>query len=633
MGSHRGSWLARCVGIGSLGLAGAAGCGLPLQDSAASVQNSCAADADCGPTGACAAIAGGMCVAKEADLSGLILEVQPRDASDFGAGAAWVIDLADKKITIPKTSFHGEVIHVDHTLPDLVHITDGRIDLSEAPDSDHVACVAREGASFTILAKIEFQRVLAYPGVGGKSYSAETVLHAEGEEAHYSFELALPPGDYDAYITPLAPDTDTCRALLPPPPKIYRTTITADAPFNATLAPPKTLGGTIAVPSDTGTLEGWRLDLLDFFRGRPISTTKTLGASYRDANGVRVVDLDSDASDPQNRVDYSESEGKPLLRLRPPGDQTGPEVYWDLQAVDFPDSDGNVDLVLTDLQMKPIEPPPEYGIKGRVVTKPNPADRDPLGSQAPIVADLTFLSQELTGPAKNNAFYRVHTQSGVDGYFKVTLIPGGYLVAARPSLDDGNAMAIETPKEWPVAPDTDCCGRTIEAPLKAQLVGQASTPLGDSFFGASVVSTPTLPLPGPFLQSARDTDFLPRSASSLVADDGSFAIGLDGGSHDFSIRPPSGSTFPWLLLPSLAVDLALGGRDLGVLTVPYPVVVTGTIKASDGSPVARASVRAWIPLGGDPDAPYVQIGEVTTDADGNYMLPLPPSAVPPRQGR
>ena len=78
-------------------------------------------------------------------------------------------------------------------------------------------------------------------------------------------------------------------------------------------------------------------------------------------------------------------EKKPYIRLRPPGRESGPEVYWKLNNVEWPA--GTVGLTLADLEILPVKPPTAGTIQGRVLA-PNGEGTE---------AALRFVSVELTG--------------------------------------------------------------------------------------------------------------------------------------------------------------------------------------------------------------------------------------------
>src|SRR5439155_3772285 len=131
---------------------------------------------------------------------------------------------------------------------------------------------------------------------------------------------------------------------------------------------------------------------------RPTSSTHVLPKAYLDPNTSKIVAKlnDKDPQDPPESCGdnciyfYPPSNGPPLLRLRPPGADEGPVVYWQLDGVDL-DGNDKVDLDLSDLQLQPVPL-----IEGRVVSKTD---------GAPVIASLTFLSKALTGSAAQHASY------------------------------------------------------------------------------------------------------------------------------------------------------------------------------------------------------------------------------------
>ena len=69
--------------------------------------------------------------------------------------------------------------------------------------------------------------------------------------------------------------------------------------------------------------------------------------------------------------------------------------------------------------------------------------------------------------------------------------------------------------------------------------------------------------------------------------------------------------------------------DLDPMTVPYPAILEGVIRAPSGESLSGTVVRAWVPVKDPSDAGkaigLIQIGETLAGPNGSYVLPLPPS--------
>jgi len=79
-------------------------------------------------------------------------------------------------------------------------------------------------------------------------------------------------------------------------------------------------------------------------------------------------------------------------------------------------------------------------------------------------------------------------------------------------------------------------------------------------------------------------------------------------------------------LPSFKVDAAKLKPllDVGEMQVRYPVMLQGHV-SDVGMALPYAQVRAWVVGASETgDGPLIQIGAAITDANGAYMLPLPP---------
>lgn len=587
-----------------------AGCGLPLETAAPVVRNSCAATSDCGDGAACAPVRGHKtCVATSIDLAGLILEVRPSPGAAVAPETSYLIDPANPGMNefsqdpfqVRGTNPAGIVQSFDLRLPKLVTVARG---LVQANETDAKTTCTLGQAS--VAADVELQRVSSYVGLPPARYSATTSAVTVDAAPANAFHIAVPPDTYHVYVAPkvsAAAGSSDCQLPALPPAYFPSQLIAHDADLNITLPPLKHLAGTLEVPKGA-SVGGWRAELVEPGSGKIISTLATLSG-----DAGTTVDFQLDY--------YWTFKASPILRLRPPSEVVGPTVYWELASVDL-SGGGQVALTLYELDAQPKH------IEAGVV------DSD----GAPVAASIEIQSTSLSG--LTNASYRFTTETTSDGAFTADLPLGDYRVLARPTLDRGLASSQAlTMDSWTIRAEDLCCGRTVELIDRAELGGRVVDGLGRPITLASIVASPSLPGPLGYLANALGlSPVLPREATAQPDADGVFTLAVDAGQFDLSVRPPSGSLFPWIVRSRVSIAPASGDgparSDLGDLVGEFPAVVLGTIEDSSGSPIAGAVVRAWLPLAdpitnADSAGTVIQVVEATTDSQGRYVLPLPTS--------
>ncbi len=585
---------------------GALGCGIPLEEGAASIDNTCTSDADCGEAASCARVgAVSRCAARTADLMRVLLEVRPAPGTGFVANSSTLVDLArlaGAPILFEGTDAGGQVRSFSPALPAAVPIH-GAVTIKPSVE----ACPAAVDDS--IPARVALRRVPRFSDLpeleGLPPFSLETEALASidakpGEAGPYAFDVLVPPEDYEVYVTPQP--IEGCAVEPPPPAVLPSRRVDADHPLVLEpIEPPRKLSVTIAVPS-VADIESWVFELVEPTEGRLISASLALPRPT--AGQVHL----------EAKYYWYAGSGAPLLRLRPPEGKAAPTVYWQLDVVDLGGTD-DVRLSLSDLDVAPLE------IQGQVLD----------AAQLPVRgASVTIQSVKLSGSVARNGSYKLSTQADATGVFRAKLIPGHYSVVARPSATSGGTSAIAV-AEWEIKKGDLCCGRTLELPSLVALRGIVVTAAGQPMAGATVLLAPSTPKPTAFLVDALDAAFLPRQASAVVDGSGQFVVPVDPGSFDVSVRAAQeGSGFPWVVRSRLTVQGGSAGPDLGVLTVAYPAFLGGVVVGPDSAPAAGATVRAWLPVKDAASADgfggtVVQIGETSTASDGGYRLALPPS--------
>ena len=295
-------------------------------------------------------------------------------------------------------------------------------------------------------------------------------------------------------------------------------------------------------------------------------------------------------------------------------------VHWKFDALDF-DGDGDVDIELGDLIAD------QKALRATVL---GPDER-------PVPAvDVTIKSISLTGGAGKNSSFRVSAQSDAAGVVDVALVPGTYQVILVPPDGDGASTsgAAQLEDAWIVAEDAQCCGKTFVLEPRPLLTGSVRTASGEVVPAVPVLASPTLPgVRDYFSRALGALDVLPRQAAATTDASGLFAMPVDAGTYDVTVRAPSGTGHPWLVLPATVVAPVAQqpGAPLGSLLLPSPAVIVGeaTLQTETGLEIAAgAVVRAYLPLADAEDgapARVVAIGEVVTGDDGRFELPLPPS--------
>lgn len=581
--------------ISALALAlAAAGCGIPLSEFDLGPVNQCTASSDCALGAVCAPVDGvNACVATEADLPGLILEIRPDASSALGANVSYLIDVAEQGLALQDAVASGQVRGFDPQLPALAQV-DGKLYLPVGAPSCDVP--VPDDRSFP--AHAVFRRVDRFYGLPPAEYTANAVTEADGAGnfVGYAFHADLPKGTYDIYVVPEVPVGCVDGPL---PFFLAQTEIVGGTnSLNIEATPKRRFWGTLHVPGSMN-VDGWSLELVEPRYGGLISETQSL----EKVNGEYLFDVDYDWTDHEKFT--------PLVRLRPPEGAAQPTLHWDLEVVSLMSPEGDVQLSLSDLDTV-------RHVEGQVL--------DSAGE--PVVATVQIQSVKIAGDQSSNGNYRLEADTDEAGVFAADLPPGRYRVVARP-VDLTKAVAS---KEIEFPADTECfCGQSIIVPDMGVLRGVVSGPAGESMDPAYVVASPSSLGPADYFgQFISLQPPQPREAPTQLFG-GAFELPVDPGTFDFAVRPADGSGYPWLVRPRLYVPPSdtPAVLDLDPMTVPYPAVLQGVIRDPSGAALPSAVVRAWLPVSdtagdGEPIG-VIQIGATLGRSDGSYILPLPPS--------
>ncbi|WP_437675608.1 carboxypeptidase-like regulatory domain-containing protein [Sorangium sp. So ce131] len=566
-------------------LPASAACSIPLESMEAMPTNACDSSVQCGSGATCAEVGGQRaCVSTSAQLDGLFLEIRP-GAANAGVEPSNLPKFSTQEIAIARRADAGQVYFVDVNVPPPASV-------SATWDVGGSYCsIDDDGGIFPL--KVEFRRVSPYVGLEGQSYWTTSTPSGFGSQR---FELAIPSGDYHVYMVPQAiPD---CDYDLPPPIFLPNQHIPAVWKPDIMAGSPRVLAGNLEVPSGVD-VSGWKLDLLEPLTGSVISQVGVLeqGESQPDVPfSVKFYLADPTTS--------------PIIRLRPKDGEARPTMYWQLDTIALDGTTQDLALSLFEVEAEARR------VEGRVL--------DMAGN--PVFATVR-IQGAVIGKAQNAA-YKLDTETDETGLFVASLAPGEYVVYAQPSGDATKAKAEQILK---VPAGSDCyCGQTILIPEAGSLRGRVRGPTGEQMAGAAVFAVPSVSAAKSYFDRVLQRDpLLPRQASGVLQD-GGFSLSVDPGEFDFSIRPPSGSAYPWLVRPRLTVpstDAPIAELDL---TMPYPVVLQGVVRDNAGAPLRDALVVAWLPVEsttprGEEVAGVLQIGEARSGLDGSYTLLLPPS--------
>lgn len=599
MNALRHSAIAWALGVATLAWAG---CGLPLQDVGPQLQNVCTGDADCS-SGACATVEGSTkrCVATTADLAGIVFELEGTTAD--GRSISHVFR---QGLSIQGSKEEGIVIGHDLDVPVPSSLGGRFLHHDEAAIAAGNCNVGVDGS---VPAEIEIRS--SDPLVGlERSFTGASEPAATAEGTVHAFSVPVPPGIYDVYVVP-EPAPAGCPVAAPPPRFFPAVKVEADVKLEPEAEAPRRLTGFV-LPGGGLDLTTFRVELLEPKRGLPVSEGPLLPAPTEGGSKL-LGGLPGAAGTDERGIAYYYTDGL-VLRLSDADDKL--VVHWKFDALDV-DGDGEVGLDLADLTAS------RATYRARVVDKE---------FHAVAGASVTIKSMSLLGAGGTNFSFRVAAESDAEGVVTVDLVPGTYQVlVVPPAIDSSEGGPAQLEDEWEIKEDSQCCGKTFELVDRALLTGSVETTAGDAVPGVPVLASPTLPGTRDYFSRALESlELLPRQSASTADDTGSFDMEVDPGTFDITVQAPTGTGFSWLVLPATVIapiDPTRPGAPLGSLELPSPAVIVGTARLQ-GIPASSSVVRAFLPLldeeSGAP-ARVVAIGEVVTDADGRFVLPLPPT--------
>jgi len=587
-----------------LALGGSSGCTSFADTSGVASLNRCAVDSDCA-RGVCANDGTqSLCVATEAELEHLYLELDVANNSPVAAGTRTVLPASAFGLDLQGGAPNGFLRGITLPVAEPVEV------VATLEVSPLAASCAPILTGKTLRASLELHPVGQPIGVSLPPYTGAF------EDALGGPRVAVPRGTYDIYIKPEIAGAPECTL---PPVLIKEQLIDHYTELHYVRGEPTTLVGHLDVPHppecEVDPSRCFRIELLDNQRGRVIGSTARLEAEGALATEGFTIRYWSD--------DKGSAPLDPVLVLRPPSalKELGmPELFWKLAAID-PDGDHDVSLELATLTSATSRYIP---LEATV--------RAPNGD--PVSANVLLSSRQLLGGTfGDNALFQTAVTTDAEGNFAANILPGKYDVVAIPSANSTHAITLES---WTFGQEDLGKGRTFEVKPVSRVLGTALSPTGFAVANIASQVTPSATDDVSFLEAAFAAGqsailaSLPRTAMSYTDSNGAFELPLDPGRVDLSLRPSSATNLPWLVRRSVSVSSSEPQiLELGNLAFTEPVVLLGTVVTPDGAPMPGATVRAWLATpsenSGRPSA--LGIGQATSDANGQLRLLLPSSVV------
>lgn len=551
--------------VALIGLLALVGCEPPLDEPPA---NRCADDADC-TSGRCE-LPWGRCVRVLAEPLRVGVEVVP-ETDPFGG--------TPLPVSFPPLEVGGPM-ELDLTLPFGVSVR-GQVRSVGEPVSASVA--------FTLLSRIP----------GGPVTRVETQTFGaplrEGDETFdYAIQL-LPSRIYEVTIQP----NGDWRGRLPPlryrfesPPEGTRIIQSFD--YHESL--PRLHG--LVVDAAGVAQSGLLVRALEPVSGRVVSSTYTTGSDPERSPGYFEIVLAPGVESWLFSINASSSRleaglPSPTFAVDPRGLLEGPE---------------GVTILL----------PP---VSEQVITYGGTVEESGAPGRG-IAASLTLTSRDVVDHATGavgtfRATVTTTDEPGMEGTFRVQVLPGTYEVVVTPARPDLGVIR-ETVR---LDPDgrAEVLGQVFPVPARARYGGRVQTADARTVVDARVrgiarASTYEGTLSGVALYA--------RSSEVTTDGEGQFLLPLDIGLYDLVIEPPSGTGWPW----AIHRDVAIGGADAvvtNVIELGAPVPLVGRASFEGGRPVAGAEVRAYAILSEDDGPRTIQVARARTDEEGRYVLLLP----------
>jgi hypothetical protein len=578
-----------------------AGCGVSTlgDDEAKLTRNECSSDGECG-NGTCQE---GKCRATQGTFSSVLFEVTP-PASMSGIGGVQHL----KRIDDLSLSGGGQSIAQNIALARLAKL---RGVIKPNWVNREVCVWSNENAVSVIVTPSDQPLGL---GTQTQPYTAEATYSGVDGGDVFTFSLNVPAGDYDIYLQPKKQEQVTGCELAP---QLYRRntvpegTNTVDVPL--TLPAPSTLDLRVKFPPG-GSIEGWRVDMIDPDTRQPLSNEVELAGDTRMGEAYPVKLFYSKV------IPANPEPGRELVRLRPRMGIPAPTILLERSGLELQvPGEGEID------QLQSL--PQIVECQGQVVL----ADSPEFVAGSAVTLSAVKLDQAAGLKAGISTEYSVTVSADEKGSFSAQLFPGTYKVVAVPPMGSGYATGVGN---WEVTDSIDLqSGRTIEVGRLVTLDGRVITSGGMPVVGATVsaVASPASLMVNPLVESS---PVVPRAGSTQVGMNGAFQLGADPGNYDLSVRPAPGTGFAWFVRPNVNVAEGQSFIELGELKMPLPLSYSGTVTAeldNRTQPIPGALIRAYVYVTSDQfytqdagkAASVLQIGETRAGDTGRFELLVP----------
>lgn len=416
-------------------------------------------------------------------------------------------------------------------------------------------------------------------GVPGFEYEALT----RSDPGTGEYEIALPPGAYDVWLTPDRVDVSQTRAY-----GIEVNGTSEFRPFSLTAPAQYFVISGVVEREVGGVLE-------------PISGAKVFAATE---DGRHESTLDVTGDDGAFIVLVPPSESPYLFQVRPTEDaQWVPTATFEGMAL-TEDWEGRTLHLSIGEFLDPV--PLNLSVEtpdGAPVSNATVNVRAQLG---------TWEGREgAPGVASGRYDLRVSSEEIVEGLATVSVPPGRVEIYAAPLEAD---LGLGVPTVVNARPG-QLSGEPIRVVVeqrhrvRGRVVG-AGEGIGDVQIDARLRTTDLLPLSRYALPSSA------FGASTTTSDDGTFAFQAQPGVWDVDIVPTAESGFG-----RMRAELEVGRGPVAdwTLTLPASGVVQGRLLDDENAPLAGATVRAFILR----DGVASPLGDAVSDASGVYRIVLP----------
>ncbi len=255
------------------------------------------------------------------------------------------------------------------------------------------------------------------------------------------------------------------------------------------------------------------------------------------------------------------------------------------------------------------------------------------GSTPVVGANVTFRSREISDAVTRLVgTYSIEVESVAGppwgrigcsgeplppGGFEARVVPGTYDIEIQPIESELGVYASSPTASVPIYDQT--YGHIFRIPLRPRLSGTVQESTGEPMIGARIRGVP-LHQPVPMVRD-NEAWHLNRPGEAITDGEGSFQLPLDVGVYDLIAESPEGSGFPWVVRPGFT----MAARErTEVFDVHHPVALRGRARFENGAYVAGAEIEAYAIVWTSTGERVVPVGRATTDAEGEFLLLLPP---------